>query len=1083
MLKLLLGTDWVANRNAILDRIADDVKQQQGGRILIVPELISHDVERRLCATAGDTASRFAQVLTFSRLASRVSDSVGHRARECMDDGGRVVAMAAAVRQAQSRLKAYASVGTRPEFFVGLVDAVDEFKRCCITPEDLKAASMESEGSFAQKLEELSLVYECYNGVCLRGKRDPRDQMDWLLEELEDSDYAAQHTFYVDGFPDFTGQHMAILEHLIASGTDITISLNTDGLDTTSPAFEKASDTAAHLCRLAKCHGAEVQILNVPSQMTVTAPVCDKLFQGRTESVKDGLYLYRADSVYQECMEAAERILALVLSGARYRDISVVLSDLQGYKNVLETVFGRCGIPVYVSGTEEILEKPVIATVLAAVDTAMSDFEQKDVLRYLRTSLSPLSLETVDEIENYVILWSISGKKWLETWKFNPMGLGETMTEEAQRQLDDLNDARLTALSPLIRLRKGLCSASKVSQQIRAIYDFFEDIQLAEHLEKMAQELDAAGNNREAQVLGQLWEILISALEQMYDVLGETAWAPDVFANLFKLLLSQYRVGTIPPVLDAVTVGPVNAMRCQETKHLFVLGAAEGTLPGYSTTAGVLTDQERVALRTMGVPLSGDAMEGIQREFSEVYGVFCGARDSITVSCTAGQPSFVYQRLLQMTGKESTEIAPVGPALVNGLDAAALLKRYNERSAADRLGIDREYDTMAQRCTHSLGAVSGEAVAELYRNKLRLSASQVDRQADCRLSYFLRYGIDAKERKAVTVDPAEFGTYVHAVLEKTAAEVMDKGGFSEVSLDDTLSIAKRYSDEYVQNRFAELDTERLTYLFRRNSAELQMIIRELWQELSESSFEPRFFEMKFGDDGLLPAIEIPGHAMDAQLRGFVDRVDVWEDHDRSYFRVVDYKTGAKDFDYCDIFNGLGLQMLLYLFALESAGDQVIGKNPTPAGVQYFPARAPLIAANGQLTEEEADAERSKLWKRKGLLLQDERVLQAMDPSEKPVRLPYTKKKDGSISGDLADRESLGLLKQHVFRLLGKMVDEIASGCVEANPYTRGDSHNACRYCPYGAVCHVADVENRRNYKKMPADRFWEEVRKEMSSHG
>ena len=106
MLHLLLGTDWVAVRNEILSRVAMDVQGQHSGRILMVPELISHDTERRLCATAGDTASRFAEVLSFPRLARRVADSVGCAAESCMDNGGRVVAMAAAARQLASRLKA-----------------------------------------------------------------------------------------------------------------------------------------------------------------------------------------------------------------------------------------------------------------------------------------------------------------------------------------------------------------------------------------------------------------------------------------------------------------------------------------------------------------------------------------------------------------------------------------------------------------------------------------------------------------------------------------------------------------------------------------------------------------------------------------------------------------------------------------------------------------------------------------------------------------------------------------------------------------------------------------------------------------
>ena len=107
----------------------------------------------------------------------------------------------------------------------------------------------------------------------------------------------------------------------------------------------------------------------------------------------------------------------------------------------------------------------------------------------------------------------------------------------------------------------------------------------------------------------------------------------------------------------------------------------------------------------------------------------------------------------------------------------------------------------------------------------------------------------------------------------------------------------------------------------------------------------------------------------------------------------------------------------------------------------------------------------------------------MEHSENPKRLSYSRKKDGSISGDLADREQLGLLKKYLSKLLGKMVDEIASGNVTPNPYTRGTSFNACTYCPYGSVCHAAYVEERRNYNTMSALRFWEEIEKEMNGRG
>ena len=166
MLELILGEDWTANSQFIFSRIADDVTNRLEGRILLVPELISHDTERRLCIAAGDTASRYAEVLTFTRLVRRVADDSGCAIPECLDNGGRVVAMAAAARQLHSKLKVYAALETKPEFLTQILDAVDEFKRCCITAADLQYASRMTEGVLAQKLEELSLLLEAYVPTC-----------------------------------------------------------------------------------------------------------------------------------------------------------------------------------------------------------------------------------------------------------------------------------------------------------------------------------------------------------------------------------------------------------------------------------------------------------------------------------------------------------------------------------------------------------------------------------------------------------------------------------------------------------------------------------------------------------------------------------------------------------------------------------------------------------------------------------------------------------------------------------------------------------------------------------------------------
>ncbi len=1085
MLTLLLGTDWTVNASEVLNRIAADVKAEMPGRILIVPELISHETERRLCAIATDTSSRFAEVVSFTRLVRRVAEFNKCGLEPCLDNGGRVVAMASAARMLHSKLKAYASVESNPEFLTGLLDAVDEFKRCCISAEDLQQASVKTVGSLAQKLEELSLLLQAYDSLCQQGLRDPRDQMSWLLEELEGCDFGKEHVFYVDGFPDFTRQHMAILEHLILTSSHVVVSLNCDVVDSTCLAFEKAGHTAGELVRFAKGMGIAVEIVNLPSRQDALLPVREKLFQGNIHKTvsKTSLNVYRTQTVYQECLNAAAQVQLLVQKGARYRDIGVVCSDISAYCNTISMVFQRCNIPVYLSGTEQVLEKSVILAVLTALDAALHNFEQKDVLDYLKSPICPVSVELADKLENYGIIWSVSGKQWLEDWKNHPGGLSEKWNNHTQEQLDELNAARAQAIAPLQTLREGFRNATSVAEQVQSLYQFLEDISLAKRLDQLAQRADALADNRSAQILNQLWEILVSALEQLYDVLGKTVWDADAFCRLFRLLLSQYDIGTIPPVLDAVSVGPVSAMRCHKQKHLFVLGAAEGSLPGYGGSAGILSDQERTQLRALGVPLTGGAMDGLQAEFAEIYGVFCGATESVSVSCSGTEPSFIYNRLKAMTQGESQPCWDVALAMGDKLEAGAYLLREKQEDKAEQLNISDALGAVKDGVSYCLGNIKQENVDALYGKMLTLSASQIDRQAQCRLSYFLRYGLRLKERKAATVDPAEFGTYVHAVMEHTVAQVMEEGGFKDVSLERMLQIANIHSEAYAKERFAQLDGQRLQYLFQRNTKELEMIVAELWQEMQNSQFVPVGFEVGFGPDGPMPPIDIHGSSMDGQLLGFVDRVDLWKNNEENFFRVVDYKTGKKDFDYCDVFNGLGLQMLLYMFALEQEGDELLGQGRIPAGVQYFPARAPLVNADSLLTDEEAAKSREKLWKRKGLVLSEEQVLDAMESLEAPVRTAYSKKKDGSVSGDIASRGQFKLLKAYVFALLGKMVDDIASGNVEPNPYTRGVSHDACTFCPYQSVCHSDYVQGRRDYKTVNAQRFWEDVEKEVSGNG
>lgn len=1080
MLELILGKNWRANRDRVLEQMARDVAAGREKLVLLVPEQASHEYERRLCAAAGDRASRYGEVLSFTRLASRVFSQTGGGAVATLDGGGRLLAMAAAVWQLRPRLKAYAAVGTRPEFLSSLVTAVDEFKSCCITPGLLREASKLTEGALAQKLEELSLLLEGYEGICARFGQDPRDRMTKLLEALEEGDFAQTHVFYIDGFSDFTAQELGILEHLVKNAPQVTVSLACDAPGTRISGMELAGETAGLLARLAG--GARLETVPDPEADTALGKLRAGLLGGPEPRLPAGaVQAVRLASLREECCYTAARLRELAAGGVRYRDMAVVISDPERYEPLLHQVLGQYGIPAYFAGVEDILHKSAIYTVMTALEAVNEGLEAAWMLRYLKSVLSPLEPGDCDALENYVLAWRIGGKAWGEPFTRHPRGLGRDWEPEDRAALEALNRSREAGALPLCRLEKSLRQAGTVEEQLRGLYAFLEEVSLAKRLEELAGRFRAAGDRRSAQEQEQLWEILVGAMEQMAGLLGETTLETDAFVRLFRLLLSQYHVGTIPQTLDNVTVGGPAAMRRQEARHVFVLGAQEGLLPKGGDGGMVLTEPERQTLMGLGVPLRQDLYRQLEQELAGLLAVATGATERITFTCGAGQSAYVFRRVCRMLGRDPEEQGTLSP-LDGAYDpwaAGAMFLRAGERLPA----AEPERSTLQRQRDYRLGRLTPETVRGLYGNQLLLSASQVDKAASCRFAYFMRYGLRAEARREITVDPAEFGTFVHYVLEHTAREVCRLGGFTQVSLEKTQALAEAYAEAYQKQVFSDLQDRSLrqTYLFRRNLRELQAVVQDLWEELTQSRFRPGGFEVKFGAGGGMPSVEIPGGAMAARIQGFVDRLDTYEKDGQTYVRVVDYKTGRKDFDYCDVLNGIGLQMLIYLFALEDVGQNLLGAQPQAAGVLYFPARAAVLPTEGPVAPEEARALRQKEARRKGLILADEGVLEAMDGSESQRFLPVKRGKDGSLGGDVAAPGQLAMLKKYVMETLAKLVDGIAGGQVEPNPYVRGD-HEACRFCDYGGACHLDLWGEPRVFRAVTGPEFWQQVEKE-ENHG
>ncbi len=1062
MLRIWLSTSRKLNTKRIFEAICSAEKENQ---ILLVPEQFSHTAEKQLLKSGGARINRFAQVLSFSRMANRVFSIYGGSSRTQTDASGKLLLMSLAVEQVRSRLKLYGSGADKPAFLLKLIDTLEELRSFCVDAEKLRLAASELSGTLAVKAEEFALLMESYDSVCANLGQDPESRLTRLLHTLDVCDFAQGKTIYFDAFTDFNGIELEIIASLLAGGAEITVALHCDDLHSDAQQFNSARNAAKALVRIASKQGIKVQTSKLAeSANDEFYALKTRLFGGGSEAYEGTsekiVMLEGADAVC-ECRNAAGEILKLIEGGARYRDIAVACGEYDTYRPILETVFKRAKIPAYYAGDTGILHHKVVQMLLSALKAATGSMETETVLQYLKSGFLPIDEARCDRIENYILLWDIRGGQWQENWAKSPFGLEERKNTPIEPLLQELNEDRRRCIMPLVALRQDLREAKNTAQMLVAFNDFLDAIALSERLNTVASELFEQKQLQKAQQYAQVYSIVCRLLEQMYGVLGTSVRSPEGFYQMFRTALSQCSVGTIPSTLDSVNVGSILSQRRSDTPYLFLLGANEGAFPTSQSNSTLLTDEEREKLWQSGIELTPRVIGNLDRELAAIAGILEAPNKRLYFGGIQGRESYYLLRAGQVFEKArrvSDDMSLVERSERDYLDA--LVKtRMSEKSE-----ICRKARALTE--PHSLGDLSEEAVRGLYGKELHLSSSKIDKIASCRLSYFLEYGLKAQERKTAKMDPSTFGTFVHDVLEITCRQVMQEGGFHVVSLERTVQIARERMQWYSEHILGELwESERARYLFERSFFEVFETVKQLWREMSVSEFEPKWFELGFGLGKKLPSVKIVGKKMTAYLDGVVDRADTWSENGRTYVRIVDYKTGSTSFSFEKVLIGIGLQMLLYLFTMRQQGQLLLGGELQCAGVMYFHANMKRISIAGKY-DPKAQAQCLARERRSGMILNSDMVLRAMEPNETTIYLPGEDYR--------ASQKQFEKLEEFVFRTVAALADELADGVVQANPYYIDEYSNACGRCSYVEICRDR-YEKRRIPTVKKAEEFWNAI--------
>ncbi len=1084
--EILSGPAGAGKTSSVMASIAERVRQGKGSTLMIVPEQYSFEAERELARVAGDRLSLYGELMSFRTLARRVEAETGGR-RMYLDAGGRLLCMSLALESVDGRLSVYNTARRSAEMKKMLLDAVEMLNTAGLGEKELIDTAGGFSDSLSDKLRDLALISAAYKAVVGTSKAEPSDRLSILAENLERSEIGREGHIYIDGFTDFTEQEHKVLTALMGKGADITLCLTIDNEAKDSEVFSLSRRTATRMIQDAQSRGMTVVGSYVQAeQRTVAAQYADRLFTygGERRSAQGAIRLRRVGGIAEECEFAASEVLRLVREkSCRYSDISVAIRGFSDYAAELEATFSYYGVPLYTASKTAICTKPLPSAVESAYEIIGGGWELGDVFAYLRTGLGNISEDDCDILENYCITWNIGAAQWLthRDWGMHPDGYGVARDEKTEAALKHINELRREVSEPLLALSRASGAARTAKEQAEALVAFMTQTRMASILSDTADKLHKMGRTREAAESKQVWDVFTQALEQFVAIASDLVMDSNEFIRLLILMLSQYELGTIPISPDCVMAGDMDRMRRRHIKELIILGASEERVPSPRVRGGVFSEDERRVLTEQGLVLdAGDAE--LWREFSLIYNCVSLPSQGLTIvvpsSDAGGAPTRASMLVTRARSIFDVELESVDMRLCKARSkyAAAELAACEFCGESDELtraahGILRVNQTLRMERLESAsklirGRLSRSVARELYGDNPKLSASRADKFSGCRFSFFLQYGLRAKARRAAEFSPPEFGTFMHYVLEKVARVVTAEGGFKKVTLERLHEISDMCTEQYIKEELEDFrdKSARFTYLFRRLGASVRRIVEDMATELCDSDFEPLEFEY------VLPRTE------NMALGGVVDRVDAWVKGDRLYIRVIDYKTGRKSFSLTDVLNGMGMQMLIYLFSLGERGKALWGKTVVPAGVLYVPTRDDLISANYELSDEELLKQREKNLRRSGLLLDGGAdLLYAMEKSETPRRIPI-KWKDGKPSGDaLASAEQLGLLSKHVNNLLSGMAAEIKGGSISADPYYKGVQENACQYCEYVDACRFTENggEDRRRYmKKLPASKVW-----------
>ncbi len=1111
MLQFVLGTGGTGKTAALFERIKARVKNGEEEVLVLVPDQSSFETEKALLGILGARASRQVEVFGFDGMCRHVFRETRSVRQNVIDNGTRAVLMNIALEELGDSLTLLKSKRSRAVSDM-LLGTLSECKKSGISTERLRlAAESIGDQTLSLKLKETALALDTFEALLAQSYIDPLDDLARLKTILyENEDIFKNRVLFVDSFSGFTAAQLDILRILLNRCRAVTVALTLDPFGSESEdVFKVSRATYKQLLSLAKRDFVEIKpplILDRPlrfdsGELALLEQNVFRREPHQSEKEAEDIVLYSASDIYDECAFVARRIRELVLKkGLRYRDISVICRDLGSYRGVLDVTLEKYGIPFFTDAHSDIGVKPAARLINAVFRCVTDSFQRGDVLSLLKTGLTQFSEKEISTFENYLYVWNLSGRRLTEPFTRNPSGYSDKLSDRDAAALKTAESVRRGVMEPLVAFRELI--ADKTGREItKALYDLLETFGVPDALSALYDELDLGEEKGLGAEQIRVWALLMDVLDKTVAAVGERRLSAARYYELLSIQISNIEFSRIPQTLDCVTVTTAQRVRGSQQSAAFLIGCADGVFPAVPRTSGLFSDYEIKQLLLNDVPISDDFSYIANLETFMAYCAVAAPSRYLFASCPAVDP----QGARLKPSEIFSEIIKVFPRITlrdkNDYDSradamTALQPAFEEyaRSLSDGQSRLRGLDGFfAEDARYAQGVKAVKRALErapfriedpqnarlLFGEDLTVSASQVEKFGKCRFSYFCTYGLGIRERRRAEIDPMEYGTLVHHVLEQFFTRYT-KEEYTALSDEETAAFVRDTVAAYLEGYLGGSDDKSPSFLYRLEvfCANVRLLLSHIIEELGQSDFEVADCELKIGRDIPAYTLKLPT-GQSIAVCGSVDRVDIMKTQNDTFLRVIDYKTGGKVFRLSDILFGLDLQMLLYLCSVRANGGGRYG-DTVPAGVLYMPAVVPNISADGLDEAAVADEIRSD-FRMNGLLLDDVRVIKGMDKSENARYIPVKIKNGSSVGSDsLVTLEQMGKLFKKLNKTVTEMGERLYSGDIAAAPLK--GSVDACEYCPFDGVCAYRRSDPV-NVFKMKADEVFEKIDAEASNEG